>query len=254
MSLSQEQIDVIEQHLKTRKKADYIARQAGCTERTIYNYIAKRAVEKTTEKTLKKLIAKSSVTENPTPTQAIIKHNLQLDAIMKENQIVEVNNRLEAIRESHQTRISKLDKRRSDLENRENLLKSKYNLLIESDTVSFVDVVLAEKSLIEVEEKMISCEEKYSKIENELLKAELEILSHLGLSKKSASSVNIQNNLQQNVQTGEYDSSGNYIPTATESSQVAISFKIATSAEEYNNAVAEKLESDNTVDAEYTVE
>lgn len=54
--------------------------------------------------------------------------------------------------------------------------------------------------------------------------------------------------------SGEYDSSGNYIPTATESSQVAISFKIATSAEEYNNAVAEKLESDTTVDAEYTVE
>jgi hypothetical protein len=254
MALTQNQIDIIEQHLKTRKKTDYIARMADCTERTVYNYKKNRAIEKATQKRIGALITNSVVANNPSKTQQLVKQNLELDTIMKENQIVEVNNRLETIRESHQTRISKLDKRRVDLQNRENILKSKYNSLIESDTVSFVDIVLAEKSLIEIEEKMISCEEKYSKIENELLKAELEILSHLGLSKKSASSVNIQNNLQQNLQSGEYDSSGNYIPTSTESSQVAISFKIATSAEEYNNAVAEKMESDNTVDAEYTVE
>jgi hypothetical protein len=254
MALSQEQVDIIEKLLKTRKTTDYIAKQANCSRKTIYNYKESKAIEKATEKKLSSMMSKAIVTTSPTPSQAMIKESLQLDAIMKENQIVEVNNRLESIRESHQTRISKLDKRRVDLENRENILKSKYNTLIEAETVSFVDIAIAEKTLIEIEEKMISCEEKYSKIENELLKAELEILSHLGLSKKSASSVNIQNNLQQNVKSGEYDSSGNYIPTATESSQVAISFKIATSAEEYNNAVAEKMESDVTVDAEYTVE
>jgi hypothetical protein len=254
MALSQEQIDIIEKLLKTRKTTDYIAKQANCSRKTIYNYKESKAIEKATEKKLTSLISKSITSTSLTATQALIKENLELDTIMKENQIVEVNNRLEAIRESHQTRISKLDKRRVALETRENLLKCKYNLLIESDTVSFVDIAIAEKTLIEIEEKMISCEEKYSRIENELLKAELEILSHLGLSKKSASSVNIQNNLQQNVQTGEYDSSGNYIPTEKESLQVAISFKIATSSEEYNNAVAEKMESDVTVDAEYTVE
>ena len=240
MALTSEQIEIIEQHLKTRKKNDYIARMANCSLKTIYNYKAQKAVKKAKEKKLITMTAKALTAENPTPTQSLVKYNLELDSIIKENQIVEVNNRLEIIRESHHSRITALDSRRSDLKKRYDTLKNKYDTLVKADTVSFVDVVLAEKSLIEIEEKMISCEEKYSKIENELLKAELEILSHLGLSKKSASSVNIQNNLQQNVQNGEYDSSGNYIPTSKESESVAISFKIATSQEEYNNEVAKQ--------------
>jgi hypothetical protein len=248
MSLTAEQIDIIEQHLKTRKKTDFIAKEANCTERTVYNYKKNKAIEKATQKRIGSLVTNAIVANNPSKTQEIIKQNLELDNIMKQNQIVEVNNRLESIRESHQTRIDALDNRRSDLKKRYELLRSKCSTLIEDPKVSFTDVVFAEKSLIEIEEKMISCEEKYSKIENELLKAELEILSHLGLSKKSVSAVNIQNNLQQNVQTGEYDSSGNYIPTTKESEAVAISFKITTNQEEYNNAVAEQL--NDVVEAE----
>jgi hypothetical protein len=250
MALTAEQIDIIEQCIKTRKKADYIAKEANCTERTVYNYKKNKAIEKATQKRIGSLVTNSVVANNPSKTQEIIKQNLELDTIMKQNQIVEVNNRLESIRESHQTRLNALDNRRLDLKTRYELLRNKCSTLIEDEKVSFTDVVLAEKSLIEIEEKMITCEEKYSKIESELLKAELEILSHLGLSKKSIGAVNIQNNLQQNVQTGEYDGSGNYIPTAKESESVAISFKIATNQDEYNNAVADQL--NNAVEAEYS--
>lgn len=72
------------------------------------------------------------------------------------------------------------------------------------------------------------------------------IVSHAPV---SSTQVNIQNNNSVSGLGGSLDGDGNYIPSSSEASQVAISFKFTTSKTEYENAVA-KNRTSNIIEAE----
>lgn len=164
--------------------------------------------------------------------------------------------------DSRTTQLNQLlQKQEKKLESQNIVLEKLQSKLVEAieqdiDITALSEAISATAAIIDKTsqtiERITNTILKMNKSDSDLLNDHFKTLEHYGLSKKSASSVNIQNNLQQNLQNGEYDSSGNYIPTEKESESVAISFKITTNQEEYSNEVAKQKA--DVVDAEYTIE
>lgn len=217
---------------------DYtLARQYSVSVKTIRRYVQEvrelNQIENKATKLVKQAITVSK-SEDKRATSVI--KNFMLAEYMNEERIYNMfESETAEVENLYKDRLLKLENQRQKLENK----------IEHDDSITSIEYAGAYEKLVNCDVKIVDLKLKISQLKKS-------IAEFYGFSKESKSTTNIQTNIQQNVQTGEYDSSGNYIPTTKESEAVAISFKIATNQEEYNNAVAEKL--NDVVEAEYSLE